>query len=301
MAYSLDGMHWGVESFGEKYAFTSVAWSKPLQKFVAVGHGGLIYTGTFNGNSIAVQGGNTNPGKGSPERATVAEQVNATIAMKKAFQLRRVKPVCGKDLNQYCQNVTDANKVTCLQNNQGRLSERCEQLLQQEVGTKPTTEIIEYQGVKIPVGSTLFMNRNGGIRQAWTTKAFLYKNISFEAGKIYFGNEIVFPRFTDLQIINGVVYRPPSISFFPSGKIRGGILYEDTEIKGRIYKADTGIQFYGSGKVEYGVIKQDYAINGKLYSAGRSMKFEQDGSVAYSIEPKYGDFTQPWPKEGGHF
>ena len=47
VAYSLDGIRWEVETFDEKNAFTSITWSQRLKRFVAVGHGGLIFTANF--------------------------------------------------------------------------------------------------------------------------------------------------------------------------------------------------------------------------------------------------------------
>jgi len=290
IVYSLDGIHWGVETFDEKNAFTSVAWSQQLKKFVAVGHGGVIYTGFFDGEKVTLQNKKIEPPKPpAPKKASLAVQVLTTIAMKKAFQLRRVQSTCKNDLEKFCSKIPASDKVMCLQDNQAQTSDSCKKILVQEFGEEPTITSFHHLGFTFPPGTKIYRNIQGHIFQLFTTSESTYRGVKFKSGRFVFtGGEIQPPEFTGFLIDGDVLYKGPRITLMEDGKVKAGFLAENTRFGSIMYKGNEPIAF-NNNRVIHGVILNDTIINEVKYEAGTQIFFNyftKEQSVSSFSTPK---------------
>lgn len=310
IAYSLDGIRWGLETFDEKYAFTSVAWSQQLKKFVAVGHGGLIYTGTFESEKMALQNNKVeSPKAPSLKETSLAVQVLTTIAMKKAFQLRRIQMVCKQDITLFCEDLPSLQMPACILDNRNIVSSNCKKMLAEEFGEEPTTHSFTYLGFTFPKGSTVFKSvQDGNIRQIITNESSTFKGATFKPGRFIFNGGIRPTEFDKVITIDGVIYKPPFIALTQKGHILAGTPIHDTRYDGMMFKGGEPIEF-NTGQIVSGVILNDTVIDGKTYEALTHINFHYftkpltvSGYTPYKEwknRPDFGQLMQEYLKRSG--
>ncbi|MDQ6967771.1 MAG: hypothetical protein Q9M14_03705 [Mariprofundaceae bacterium] len=310
IAYSLDGIRWGVESFDEKHAFTSVAWSDQLKKFVAVGHGGLIYTGTFDGEEITIQKNKVEPEKvPSLKETPLAAQVLTTILMKKAFQIRRMKMVCKQDISLFCEDSADSQMPACILDNRNIVSLNCKKMLAEEFGEEPTKHSFTHLGFTFPAGSIVFRSvHDSSISQIIAKGSSAFKGATFKPGRFMFNGGIRPTEFNKRITIDGVIYKPPFIALTPQGQIQAGTPIHDVSFNGIMFKGGEPVEL-NNGQIVSGVILNDTVIDGKTYEALTHINFHYftkplavSGYTPYEEwknRPNFGQLMQEYLKRSG--
>ncbi|OEF18979.1 hypothetical protein [Aliivibrio logei] len=212
---------------------------------------------------------------------SLRKQRKVQIYSQAKFILFSIKGKCADEIKLRCGSnlKSDRQIVSCLDADRSALSDSCDMELSSFIGSQYFDESFEHNGIKISKGSYFFyqpMNSNMKIVAAVLTKGFRYENVDYKNGRVDFNiNGLASANLAHDQVIGGVLYSSDllAIFFHVNGKVKSGVLAEDTKFGDYIYKASTQITLDEKGNVVMGVLGKDYVILGKNYTGGDFISF----------------------------
>jgi hypothetical protein len=227
--------------------------------------------------------------KKSMQNPEVRKQVGGTIIMKLAFQFRRIQKHCKDDIYIFCKDKQDMQQPGCILQNREHVSNKCERLLAQEFGGKPTKYGFAHLGFTFPPGSITFKSiHDNSIIQIITKAPSFFKGAAFKPGPFMFNGGAIRPTEFDKPItIDGVTYKPPYIGLTIEGHIRAGTPIHDAHFDGITFKGGEPVEFY-KGQIISGVILNNIVIDGKTYEALTHISFHYfTKPLAVSVSTPY--------------
>ena len=222
------------------------------------------------------------------EIAKIKLQVRGILLMKERMIYSAIQTPCAKEISRFCNNnMSISETIECIKNNRNQVAESCEKELAKQLGSIPLRTSEVYKGVKLPQGTVFYypdpFDKN--------TLAILSENIEhngihFKKGQMYFHEAgISSGTLAGEQIVNGIKLSN-RISFHKTGKLRSGLLVENTDFEGIQYKGGREIVFLENGEVESGVLAEDTAFKGIQFKGGKEIHFFSKNKVRYGILAK---------------
>ena len=113
-------------------------------------------------------------------------------------------------------------------------------------------------------------------------RVFAIKGIRYRGGEwmeFHSPSQVARGMIIDDTKLNGIEFKKRNyVEFYPSGKIKSGVLNTQMIVGGIIYMPGY-IEFYENGNVRKGVLGEDRQFGGKIYKRGDIMEFSPDGKV----------------------
>ncbi|MCZ4311031.1 hypothetical protein AB6D66_00510 [Vibrio pomeroyi] len=190
---------------------------------------------------------NTIPTKSamSPERmAQAIERVRHFATTEGAFQGHQIRKYCQKEMFQYCpgKHETDQALVLCLTAHSFQFGQQCKAVVNHGFQGEPTLTDTTHHDVLIPTGSRYYYISTDRSLGVALSRPSNYKGIAIK-GKItwYDGGSIRSYVPMNTPVRYGLLTFAPneSIMLLPNGKIKQGMLYDNTSLGNQHFQAGT--------------------------------------------------------------
>lgn len=179
----------------------------------------------------------------TPERmAQAIDRVRHFATTEGAFQGHQIRKYCQNEIFQYCpgNHETDLELIQCLTTHSYQFGQQCKVVVNEGFQGEPTITDTTHHDVPIPAGSRYYYISTDRSLGVTLSRPSNYKGINIK-GKVtwYSGGSIRSYVPMDTPVRYGILTFAPNepIMFLPNGKLRQGMLYDNSSIGNQHFKA----------------------------------------------------------------